>query len=329
MKIILTGADGFIGHHTAIKLADENHDICAIDNGSQNCINKWHKHIIEERKEILLQNGVKSQFVDCRMRDALRPIITKFRPDVIIHLAAVPSMVLANTNPESAFDNNVTSTFNILETVRDEKINAHLMFFSSSTVYGDFTKPSVVEDDPINPIGIYEATKVCGETLLKSYSNLAGIDYTIFRPSALYGPRCINNRVSQILIEKALMGEPLKLFGGGDEELDFTHIDDVVQGLLLAVSNREQSRNETFNLTRGSARPIRDLVSMIEKHIGPVKTEILERDRMRPKRGTLEINHIKQKLGYTPKVDLADGYPKYIEWYTSRSDLFKKLSAAP
>jgi nucleoside-diphosphate-sugar epimerase len=235
-------------------------------------------------------------------------------------------MVLANENPSSAFENNVISTFNILEIIREEKLNTHLIFFSSSTVYGNFLKSSVSEDDNVNPIGIYEATKVCGETLIKSYSNLSDISYTIFRPSALYGERCINNRVSQVLIERALLGKPLKLFGGGDEKLDFTHIDDVVQGIYLAVKNLVKSKNKIFNLTRGNARPISDLVTMIENKIGEVKVENLPRDKMKPKRGTLKIDKVKNILGYTPKVDLSDGYPNYIDWYLNNKITFKKLT---
>ena len=326
MKILLTGADGFIGHHTAIKLAKSNFELFAIDNGSQNSLNGWHRFIISERKKLILENGVKTQFLDCRDKSELKKIFLNFKPEIIIHLAAVPSMVLANEKPSSAFENNVVSTFNILELIREEKLHTHLMFFSSSTVYGDFLKPSVKEEDNVNPIGIYEATKVCGETLIKSYSNLVGINYTIFRPSALYGERCINNRVSQVLIERALMGKSLKLFGGGEEKLDFTHIDDVVQGVYLALTNLQQSKNQIFNLTRGNARPISDLVDMIKKEVGEVKIENLPRDKMRPKRGTLKIDKIKNLLGYSPKVDLSVGYKNYINWYLNYINVFKKLT---
>ena len=147
------------------------------------------------------------------------------------------------------------------------------------------------------------------------------LPFTIVRPSALYGPRCISRRVVQIFIESALEGKPLAVDGDGSDRLDFTYIDDLVSGLLAVIAH-PASRNRTFNLTYGGSRTIAELAALVQKEFPEVTLERKERDRLMPERGTLSVDRARATIGYEPRFPLDAGVPRYVEWYRSiTSDL--------
>jgi GDP-D-mannose dehydratase len=154
--------------------------------------------------------------------------------------------------------------------------------------YGNFLHDEVTEDHPLNPVGIYGALKVAGEKMVIAYQQVFGLNYTIIRPSALYGPGCVSRRVGQVFIENAFTGLTLRVDGDGGERLDFTYIDDLIQGTLLMMRN-PAARNEIFNLTYGASRPISDLVAIIRRYFPDVRVESVERDGQMPVRGTQNI----------------------------------------
>ena len=181
-------------------------------------------------------------------------------------------------------------------------------------VYGNFGGAAVTEDTPCEPLGIYGALKFGGEKLVIAYNQVFGIPYTIVRPSALYGPRCVSRRVGQIFIENALQSLPLRVDGDGEEKLDFTYIDDLVQGIALAI-REPAARNEIFNLTYGAARSIKDLVDVIKRDFPDAKVDYVERDKLMPFRGTLNVDKARRLLGYEPANPIDVGFRKYVEWY--------------
>ncbi len=147
-----------------------------------------------------------------------------------------------------------------------------------------------------------------------AYNQVFDVPYTIVRPSALYGPRCVSRRVSQAFIESALVGANLRVDGEGDEKLDFTYIDDVVNGVCLAIASTS-ARNEIFNMTAGKGRSLQDLVTLVQEHFPEIEVEYVERDELRPFRGTLSIDKASELIGYEPQVELEDGLTRYVEWY--------------
>jgi nucleoside-diphosphate-sugar epimerase len=181
-------------------------------------------------------------------------------------------------------------------------------------VYGDFQTAEVDEEHPLNPIGIYGALKAAAEGLVTAYQQVFGLPYTIIRPSALYGPRCVSRRVGQVFIEAALDASSLKIQGDGSEKLDFTYIDDLVDGICLSIQH-PHARNQIFNLTYGSSRSVRDLAGIVREHFPGVPVEYMERDRLMPFRGTLSIRKARELIGYEPRFPIEIGFPKYIEWY--------------
>jgi len=182
-------------------------------------------------------------------------------------------------------------------------------------IYGDFLKTPCSEDHLTNPKGIYGAVKLCGETLTKAFCNMYNIEWVIIRPAAVYGPSDANRRVTQIFIDHALEGKPLVLHNHGQSMLDFTYVDDAVQGFYLGAV-KTAAKNDIFNITRGEGRTIKEAAEIVKKHIPSAKIvyKKVPKNEKRPERGALDICKAKKKLGYVPTYNLEDGMAKYIEF---------------
>lgn len=323
-KVAIVGGAGFIGHNLALTLKQRGALVEVVDSlqvnnllyftsGDAGMVNRdLYVRVINQRLDMLRAAGIPLHVQDARDYHALSRILSQIRPQVIVHLAAVAHANRSNKDPFSTFDHSLRTLENALDWARDNV--EHFIFFSSSMAYGNFLTEKVGEDHPLDSVGIYGALKVAGEKLVIAYQQVFGLPYTIVRPSALYGPRCVSRRVGQIFIESALKGLPLRVDGDGEERLDFTYIDDLVEGVLLVIEN-SAARNEVFNLTYGSARSIRDLVAIIQEHFPGVKVEYVERDKLMPFRGTLSVEKAERLLGYAPKNPVDVGFPKYIDWY--------------
>jgi nucleoside-diphosphate-sugar epimerase len=270
--------------------------------------------IINRRFDLLRQAEIDIHVQDARDYHALSRILSSLNPQVIVHLAAVAHAGTSNKDPYSTFDHSLRTLENALDWARANV--EQFIFFSSSMVYGNFRTPEVDEEHPLDPIGIYGALKVAGEKMVIAYQQVFGMPYTIIRPSALYGPGCVSRRVGQIFIESALSGAKLRVDGDGNERLDFTFIEDLVDGVCLVIQH-PAARNKIFNLTYGHSRKIKDMVEIVKQHFPDVEVERVQRDRLMPFRGTLSVKKAVEVLGYAPQNPLEIGMPKYIDWYRS------------
>jgi nucleoside-diphosphate-sugar epimerase len=238
--------------------------------------------------------------------------LSRMEPDVVVHLAAISHAGKSNKDPLSTFDHSLRTLENALDYARGSGV--HLIYFSSSMVYGNFQTDPVEEDHPLDPIGIYGALKVAGEKMVIAYHQVFDMPYTIIRPSALYGPRCVSRRVGQIFIENALEGNTLKVDGEGEEKVDFTYVGDLVDGVISAI-DKPEARNEIFNMTAGRGRSLAELVSFVQKRFPEIEVEYVERDTLRPYRGGLSIDKARNLLGYDGKTPLERGIDEYVDWY--------------
>ena len=324
-KVALVGGAGFIGHSLALALAAEGADVEIVDSLQVNNLlafsakmpdlynRELYLRIIHQRLNMLEDVGVPVHPVDARNYHALGQMINnEIKPDVVVQLAAVAHAGRSNKDPYSTFDHSLRTLENALDCSRGNV--EHFIFLSSSMVYGNFLTEEVDEDHPQNPIGIYGALKLAGEKLVIAYHQVFDLPYTIIRPSALYGPRCVSRRVGQVFIENALDGATLRIDGDGGERVDFTYIDDLVAGIMLVMRN-PASKNETFNLTYGNSRSIQDLVEVMRHHFEKVQVENVQRDDLMPFRGTLSVEKARDLLGYSPQHPIEDGFAKYIGWY--------------
>ncbi len=322
-KVCIVGGAGFIGHNIAKNLSKLGYKILIIDSLAVNNYNslisdnipnpKLSKFILDERMEILKNDkNIEILYHDARDYHLLSRTISDFHPKVLIQLAAVSHANRSNKDPFSTFDNSLRTLENALDASKN--FIEHFIYFSSSMVYGNFKKDKVDEDTICEPIGIYGALKLAGEIIVKSYGNVFNLPYTIVRPSALYGERCVSRRVGQIFIENALTDKPINIKGDGSEELDFTYIEDLVEGIRLIIENKK-SINQVFNLTYGSSNSINALSEILIDNFSNLKINFTEKEPFTPKRGTLDITKAKTLLGYNPSNPIHTAYPKYIEWY--------------
>jgi len=313
-SILITGGCGFIGHHLALELRRLGNSVTVFDDFRFTMTNPAYRHFIDTRLKKLADARIPIIRGDATDSFALADAVQSVRPVKIVHLAAIVSAAVCDREPELGFEINVHATQKLLEILRQSKGVEQLVFPSSSMVYGHFPAESVTEETPANPIGIYGAGKLACEHMIRAYHNIYGLPFTIIRPSALYGPTCINRRIGQLFIEAALEGRALSLEGDGEDRLDFTHIDDLVQGLVLILTNKK-ALNETFNLTYGESRPLKALVSLIQRHFPGIEVEYKPWKHTVPHRGTLDIGKVRRLLGYAPQYPLERGYPLYMDWY--------------
>lgn len=321
-KILLVGGCGFIGHNLALLLKKKSHEVIVADSLSVNNILSFADHEVKNKKlytsilnsriELLNENNISLTVQDARDYHAISKLYASIEPDIIIHLAAVSHASKSNKDPHSTFDHSLRTLENTLDFAKNKKI--HVIYISSSMVYGDFETPEVDENSKCNPIGIYGSLKLAGELIVKSYNQVFGIPYTIIRPSALYGERCVSRRVGQIFIENAIQNVDVTINGDGEETLDFTYIEDLVQG-IASCCDSEKAKNETFNITYGQARKVNELVSILKKEFPNVKIIYKEKEKFMPERGTLKNNKAKKLIRFHPTYSIEKGYPKYIAWY--------------
>lgn len=323
-SIAVIGGAGFIGHHLAIALKARGADVHVIDSLQVNNMlsitssreygrnRDLYLRIINERFDHLRAEEIPLNVQDARDYHALGRLLAEIDPDTIIHAAAVSHAGQSNKDPYSTFDHSLRTLENALDFARDNV--DHFVFLSSSMVYGNFLTPEVDEDHPLNSIGIYGALKVAAERIIIAYEQVFDLPYTIIRPSALYGTRCISRRVAQVFIESALEGRPIAVAGDGSDRLDFTYIDDLVAGLCLVLEH-PAARNETFNMTYGEARTIAELAAIVQELFPGTEVENVERDALMPERGTLSVEKARRLLGYEPQYPLQVGVERYAAWY--------------
>lgn len=324
MNIALIGGAGFIGHNMALTLNKMGANVHIIDSLqvnnmyslSQNVKNEedrnFYYNILNERLDLLRLSGIPLHLQDARDYHALSRILTDIKPDVVIQLAAVSHANRSNKDPFSTFDHSLRTLENALDACRDSI--KQFIFFSSSMVYGHFSEDAVTEDTVCNPLGIYGALKYAGEKIVIAYNQVFGLPYTIIRPSALYGERCISRRVGQIFLENALRGKDMTVHGDGTDKLDFTYIQDLIQGVVKSIEH-PGATNQIFNITRGEGREIREIAEIIKGTFPAIKIAYEPKDALTPDRGTLSIEKAKNLIGYNPQYGLEEGYKHYIEWY--------------
>ena len=328
-KILILGAAGFIGHNLSLYLKKKNYEVVGVDNFKINNFEfvrnlkdklkkKLYFNFLKERMELLKKNKIKIIKADLKDGNKLKKIFYEYKPNIVIHLAAVSHDNRSNINPRETFENSFVTLFNSLDQSKLYSKKIHFIYFSSSMVYGNFRKKIVNETEPCNPIGIYGSLKLSGELLVKSFSNVFGINYSIIRPSALYGERCISNRVIQIFFERSFLGQKINIMGDGKEKLDFTYIDDLCSGVYKIIKNPKLSTNQIFNITYGSARSINSVKNFISSKFKKQIFENLKRDKLVAKRGTLSINKARKLISYNPTNDLNIGIKKYYSWYKKK-----------
>ena len=198
---------------------------------------------------------------------------------------------------------------NLLEAAKKHTVGK-FVYISSSMVYGDFDN-DVTEDAPCHPQGQYGIMKLAGEWLVKDYARRTGMGYMIIRPSAVYGPLDVEDRVISKFILTAMRGGTIKV-NGANETLDFTYVDDAADGIVAATLS--EHKNKTYNITKSHSKTLLEAARLAVAIVGQGTIEVRDKDADFPSRGALNINAARQDLGFNPKVDIDEGFQIYYEW---------------
>lgn len=309
-NILVTGGLGFIGHNVVSHLEKLGHTVYVADTQTNYGIIPQDEisYLFAERKK-KIQTHFIYKFDICHKRN-MEWLFAGNRFDIVIHLASFPRQKVVNSNPALGSQVMSEGLLNLLEASSKYKVRK-FVYISSSMVYGNFDS-LVDEGYPCNPIGQYGIMKLAGEWLVKDYSKRDNIVHTIIRPSAVYGPLDVEDRVVSKFILQAMRDEPLNV-NGVNESLDFTYVDDVVSGIVGATLS-DKTENKTYNITKSQNHTLLEAAELAIKIVGKGRINITDRDINFPSRNALDIGAARRDFGYDPKIDIEIGFQQYYEW---------------
>jgi len=310
-KILVTGGLGLIGHNVVAQLQAAGHNVQIIDAlTTYGSIDRDELEYLYNERLAKIDENTQIYKIDVG-DEAVEEIFRNFNPDYVIHLASFPREKAVKNNPVEAAHTMGQGLARVVDCAMRYKVKK-LMYASSSMVYGNF-EDGVKEDAATNPKGAYAIWKVAGEQLVKDYYRQYGLPYVIVRPSAVYGPLDIGDRVIAKFLIAAMRGRTLTV-NGADEKLDFTYVDDAAAGIIAATLSKHTG---TYNITKGHSCTLEEAANLSVKLAGNGTVAVKEKDSSFPSRGALNIDAAKADFGYDPKVNIEEGFQKYHEWLTN------------
>ena len=323
-KILITGAAGFIGFHLARRLLEDGYSVCGIDN-----INGYYDVSLKELRLCQLRKYEKFRFKksDISDKNEIKQIFSDNSPDVVVNLAAQPGVRYSIENPDVYIESNILGFYNILEACRHSRDEGrhpveHLVFASSSSVYGDQRKTPFSVTDPVDrPISLYAATKKSNELMAYTYCHLYGIPSTGVRFFTVYGPYGRPDMAYFSFSEKIMKDEPIKIFNQGDLYRDFTYVDDIVEGVARMLNNpplpnEEGDRYKIYNIGNNKPVKLMDFIETLEDALG--KKALKEYYPMQPGdvyQTYADVDELIADFDYRPSTQIKEGLKRFAEWY--------------
>ena len=311
MKILVTGAAGFIGYHLSKSLLSRGYEVLGVDSIS----NYYSVNLKKDRlKNLIDEKNFSFNQLDITDRGNLSKIFENFKPDKVINMAAQPGVRYSIENPYEYISTNIHGFINVIELCKKNNVKG-LIYASSSSVYGGNDKIPFSESDNVNqPISIYAVSKISNELIAHTYSHLHGLSTTGLRFFTVYGPWYRPDMGIFIFTRNILNRKPIQLFNNGKMQRDFTYIDDIINGTISAVEKNYKC--EIFNLGNNNSVSILDLIATIEKHLKiSAIVDYAPLQKGDPVITFASIEHAQEKLNYNPKVKIDQGIPKFIDWY--------------
>ena len=341
LKILVTGAAGFIGYHLVRRLVERGDAVVGIDS-----INDYYDVRLKYARlaecgisESAANSNTLSQsehFANYRFvrmaledRERLQQLFAEEKFDVVVNLAAQAGVRYSLENPYAYIESNIVGFINLLECARHNPVR-HFVYASSSSVYGGNTKTPFSEEDRVdNPVSLYAATKKSNELMANVYSKLYGTPTTGLRFFTVYGPWGRPDMAPMLFSKAILAGEPIKVFNNGNLSRDFTYIDDIIEGVVRVVDRAPQVSDEQpvpaeiYNIGCGSPMQLMDFISTLEQALG----HKAQMNMMPMQKGDVyttyaDTTKLERDFGYRPQVTLAEGIARFAEWYTNFKDNF-------
>ena len=313
MKIIVTGGAGFIGSHVVRALLKEGHEVTILDD-----FNDFYDPAIKRANVDSFGSPVGVSEIDMREWEPVRDLFAKVKPDAVIHLAARAGVRPSILDPKLYIDTNITGTFHVLEAARLAGCGK-VLFASSSSVYGlSKTVPFREDLALLQTLSPYAATKLAGEQLCGNFVNLHGMRVVALRFFTVYGPGQRPDLAIHSFTDAIENGRSIRQFGDGTTRRDYTYIDDIVQGVMGALSfvQGDGPLFEIFNLGENETTTLAQLIASIEKALG--KKAVIE--RLPEQKGDMpltaaDITKARTLLGYAPGTPIREGIPAFVAWY--------------
>ncbi|WP_201632276.1 MULTISPECIES: NAD-dependent epimerase [Psychrobacter] len=331
MKVLITGAAGFIGFHLIKallndKFLDKDSFVVGIDN-----LNDYYEvELKQERLRILSELPTAKAFkfieLDLADRDAMSALFSKYKFDVVINLGAQAGVRYSIENPNAYMDSNMVGFLNVLEGCRHTKVK-HLIYASSSSVYGmNIKQPFTTADCVDFPISLYAATKKSNELMAHSYSHLYGIPTTGLRFFTVYGPYGRPDMAYFSFTKKILAGEPIDVFNNGIMQRDFTYIDDIIQGIMRIMEKPPSPQTSSittatapyklYNIGNNQPITLRRFITAIESACGKkAKENLLPMQAGDVPITYADIDELVEDIGFRPKTNIEEGIEKFVNWY--------------
>jgi len=327
-KILVTGAAGFIGFHLARRLCADGRQVMGVDN-----LNPYYDVSLKEDRLAQLTKLSGFSFEKCDLEDArFLKIAADFKPDAIVNLAAQAGVRYSLENPQAYVSSNVTGFLNVLEAARQNKIK-HLVFASSSSVYGANTKlPFSVNDAVDHPVSLYAATKKANELMAHSYAHLYGIPSTGLRFFTVYGPWGRPDMAYFKFTKAIYDGQPIQLYNNGDMRRDFTHIDDIIESVarltqIPATADETWSGEKPnpsssaapyrlYNIGNNKPEELTEMINILEKETGMkarIESQPMQSGDVHATYA--DVESLKNVAGFSPKTPLEKGLRDFVAWY--------------
>ena len=313
MRILVTGAAGFIGSTLSHALLDRGHEVVGFDN-----FNDYYPVALKEARAARLapRPGFRMVRGDLADAAAVASVFSGPRFDVVVNLAAQAGVRYSLKNPMAYVQSNLTGFVNVLEACRHHGL-PRLVYASSSSVYGGNVKMPFSEDDRVDaPVSLYAATKKSNELMAHTYSHLFGLQVVGLRFFTVYGPWGRPDMALWLFTEAMLAGRPIKVFNHGKMKRDFTYVDDIVSGVVSCVESPDLGPEELFNI--GNNRP-EDLLHLIDVLAGALgvepKMELLPMQPGDVPATYADVSRIASRLGYRPTTPIEVGVPAFVKWY--------------
>ncbi len=321
MTVLVTGAAGFIGMYVSKALLEAGAEVVGIDN-----LNSYYEAGLKDKRLAQLTSYEKFTFkkVDISDSEKLNSVLSEFdNITKVVHLAAQAGVRYSISNPFDYAQSNLSGFLSILEYCRNLENLEHLVYASSSSVYGGNKElPYSVDQSVDKPVSLYAATKKSNELMAHSYSHLYRIPTTGLRFFTVYGPWGRPDMAYWLFSDAMLQGKPIKIFNKGDMKRDFTYIDDIVSGIVKVLDTvpkdggAEIPPYRVYNIGNHRSEPLMELVSTLEKSLNvKAELEFLPMQQGDVKETFADIEPMRRDVGYEPQTSLSVGIPKFVEWY--------------
>ena len=331
MKILVTGAAGFIGFHTCLKLVNQGHEVYGIDNindyydpklkfdrlnelGFNEADSKLFKNEVNSAKF----NSLRFSRIDLIDHESIDNLFNQEQFEVVCNLAAQAGVRYSIENPKAYTDSNISGFLNILEGCRNHKVK-HLVYASSSSVYGENKKvPFETTDNVDHPISLYAATKKSNELMAHTYGHLYGFKTTGLRFFTVYGPWGRPDMAYYLFAEAISNNKPIKVFNNGEMERDFTYIDDIVNGVTKIIEKNIDQREhyKIYNIGNNKTESLQDFITTTEQAIGKeVIKEMYPMQAGDVPKTFADVDELIKDYKYSPSTDIKSGIQSFVKWF--------------